>query len=268
MGGSTHEGEWVRVSMLQRYVPNSFPLPHEVFELGLRHGPLLVYISLVYLKNLRHDADTLDCAAISKLVGLCEKSVRTHLRTLENEGLIQVTAIGGKFTCTLCSIRDKVEKCRATDSARTQKVKWRSAKQEWLTGEMFNAVFYLPNEVFQLDLKSGELLVYIYLQYQKGSHSGQCWPSYATIGAAVGMSRKTVQKHVWALVNKGLIQTEETTIRRKDGFIYNGSLLYTLKSIRQVLKEREKDLLDKLKLAEAQRKWEEKLKRMAGPSTT
>ena len=127
--------------------------------------------------------------------------------------------------------------------------------------------FCLPNEVFQLGLKPGELLVYIYLQYQKGAHSDQCWPSYATIGAAVGMSRKTVQKHVWALVDKGLIQTEETTIRRKDGFVYNGSLLYTLKSIRQVLKEREKDLLDKLKLAEAQRKWEEKLKRMAGSST-
>ena len=61
---------------------------------------------------------------------------------------------------------------------------------------MFDAVFPVPVEVFQLDLKPGELLVYIYLQYQKDVRSGQCWPSYATIGVAVGMSRKTVQKHI------------------------------------------------------------------------
>ena len=86
-------------------------------------------------------------------------------------------------------------------------------KQEWLTGEVFNAIFPLPNGVFQLGLKAGDLLVYIYLQYQKGARSGQCWPSYATIGKAVGMSRKTVQKHIGALVDKGLIQTENTTVR-------------------------------------------------------
>ena len=128
-------------------------------------------------------------------------------------------------------------------------------KRTWLTGEVFNAVFPLPNEVFQLGLKAGDLLVYIYLQYQKGARSGQCWPSYATIGKAVGMSRKTVQKHIGALVDKGLVQTEETTIRRKNGLVYNGSLLYTLKPIRQVMREREKELLAELKLAEAQRKW-------------
>ena len=128
-------------------------------------------------------------------------------------------------------------------------------KQAWLTGEVFKAVFPLPNEVFQLGLKAGNLLVYIYLQYQKGARSGQCWPSYATIGKAVGMSRKTVQKHIGALVDKGLVQTEETTIRRKNGFVYNGSLLYTLKPIQQMMREREEEFLAELKLAETQRKW-------------
>ncbi len=128
-------------------------------------------------------------------------------------------------------------------------------KQEWLTGEVFNAVFPLPNEVFHIGLKAGDLLVYIYLQYQKGARSGQCWPSYATIGKAVGMSRKTVQKHIGALVDRGLVQTEETTIRRKNGFAYNGSLLYTLKPIQQVMREHENEFLAELKLAEAQRKW-------------
>ena len=125
-------------------------------------------------------------------------------------------------------------------------------KQEWITGEVFEAVFPLPNEVFQLGLKAGDLLVYIYLQYQKGARSGQCWPSYATIGKAVGMSRKTVQKHICALVDKGLIQTENTTVRWKDGRTCNGNLLYTITSVGQVLKEREKELLAQLKVAEAQ----------------
>ena len=250
------------MSMLQRHVLNSFPLPHEVFELGLSHGPLLVYIALVYYKSLRHGMDALNCASISKTVGLCVKSVRTHLRALEDEGLIQVENNGGKFTYTLCPIRDRVEKLRAADPTRTRKISWRSTEQKWLTGEKFNAVFPLPNEVFQLGLKSGELLVYIYLQYQKSTHSDQCWPSYATIGAAVGMSRKTVQKHIGALINKGLVCAEYTSV-----FIHgqkvNGNLLYTLKPVEQVLREREKTQLDKLRQAEAQRKWDEKVRRMA-----
>ena len=128
----------------------------------------------------------------------------------------------------------------------------------WLTlgSSIWNiAVFPVPSEVFQLDLKPGELLVYIYLHYQKGVRSGQCWPSYATIGKAVGMCRKTVQKHIGSLINKGLIQAEETVIRRKDGRRYNGNLRYTITPIHQVLRVREKEFLEQLKLVEAQRKW-------------
>ena len=249
------------MSMPQRYVPNSFPLPHEVFELGLSHGPLLVYIALVHLKSLRHGADALSCAAISKLIGLCEKTVRTHLRTLESEGLIQVEYNGSKFTCTLCPILDMGEKRRAAIPDRTRKLSWRSTKQQWLTGEMFKAVFPLPNDVFRLGLKSGELLVYIYLQYQKGAYSDQCWPSYATIGEAVGMSRKTVQKHISSLINKGLVRADYTSVF-VHGQKVNGNLLYTIKPVEQVLREREKAQLDKLRQAEAQRKWDEKVKRM------
>ena len=250
------------MSMLQRHIPNSFSLPHEVFELGLRPGPLLVYISLVYLKSLRHSTGALSCAAISKLVGLCEKTVRTHLRELESERLIQMADSGSKFTCTLCPILDMVEKRHAADPTRMQKINWRSTQQKWLTGEMFNAVFFLPNDVFRLGLKSGDLLVYIYLQYQKGAYSDQCWPSYATIGAAVGMSRKTVQKHIGELINKGLVRAEYTSVFIR-GQKVNGNLLYTIKPVEQVLREREKTQLDKLRQAEAQRKWDEKVRRMA-----
>ena len=51
-----------------------------------------------------------------------------------------------------------------------------------------------------------------------------------------------------------VIDNFKTTIRRKNGFVYNGSLLYTLKPIQQVMRAREKEFLAELKLAAAQRK--------------
>lgn len=230
---------------------NEFLLPREVFKLGLKQGPLLVYLYLICCKSLKRGADKMNCSIISKAVGLCKKTVHTHLRTLCNARLIQIEHHGQTFSYTLCPIQSKV--CERSNS--TPRKAWISQKRTWLTDEVFDAVFPISNEVFQLDLRPGELLVYIYLHYQKGVRSGQCWPSYATIGTAVGMSRKTVQKYVGSLVDKGLIRAEETMIRRKDERHCNGSLRYTITPIRQVLRARERELLEQLKIAEAQRKW-------------
>ena len=231
--------------------PDAFTLPHEVFELSLKQGPLLVYLYLICRKSLKHGADKTSCAIIGKAVGLCAKTVRTHLSTLADTGFIKMEHHGQTFSYSLCPILSKVQGHRST----MFRSRWISTKQAWITGEVFEAVFPLPSAVFQLGLKGGELLVYLYLQYQKGARSGQCWPSYTTIGKAVGMGRKTVQKHIHSLVDAGLIQAEDTTIRRRNGRSYNGSLLYTVKPIEQILKEREKEFLAELKLEEAQRKW-------------
>lgn len=230
---------------------NEFCLPREVFQLGLGHGPLLVYLYLVYRKSMGHSADKMSYAVISKAVGWCEKTVRTHLRALIDIGFIKMEQHGQTFSYSLCPIQAKVRERRDEASRRS----WISTKRTWLTGEVFDAVFPVPVEVFQLDLKPSELLVYIYLHYQKGVRSGQYWPSYATIGKAVGMSRNTVQTHIGSLINKGLIRAEETMIRRKNGRRCNGSLRYTVTPIRQVLRVREKEFLEQLKLVEAQRKW-------------
>ena len=178
--------------------------------------------------------------------------MRAHLRTLADTGFIKVEYHGQTFSYTLYPIRSNVQEHRGT----TSRSRWTSRKQTWITGEVFDAVFPLSNEVFQLGLKASGLLVYIYLHYQKGVRSGQCWPSYATIGTAVGMSLKTVQRHAHSLIGKDLIQAEDSTIRRRDGRSYNGSLLYTVKPIKRILKERKQELLAELKLAEAQRKWD------------
>lgn len=231
---------------------NEFFLPREVFKLDLKQAPLLVYLYLICRKSLKCGADKMNCVVIGEAVGMCVKTVRTHLHTLAGTGFIKVEYHGQMSSCTLCPIRDKVHRC--CDKKPQTCNRWMLTKQIWLTGEKFDAVFPLPNEVFQLDLKAGELLVYIYLHYQKSVRSRQCWPSYATIGAAVGMSRKTVQRHVCALVDKELVVTENTSVFSR-GLKVNGNLRYTLKPIRQVLKEREDKMLAELKPSETQRKW-------------
>lgn len=78
-----------------------------------------------------------------------------------------------------------------------------------------NNYFTMPNEVFQLGLSAGELAVYSYLRRCEDRRTHQCWPSYRTIGSAVGMSENTVRKYVLALEERGLIVTEPTDVRLK-----------------------------------------------------
>ena len=94
--------------------------------------------------------------------------------------------------------------------------------------------FPLPNAIFRLGLASGEILVYAYLMYCEDRKTFQCHPSYSTIGEAVGMSKSTVRKHVEGLRKKGMITTEYTTVKTRDGRIHNGSLLYTLLPIEPI----------------------------------
>ena len=56
--------------------------------------------------------------------------------------------------------------------------------------------FPLPNEIFMLNLSAGEIAVYAYLLYREDRKTFRCYPSYKTIGNAVGMSRNTVKKYV------------------------------------------------------------------------
>ena len=93
----------------------------------------------------------------------------------------------------------------------------------------------MPNAVFSLGLKPGELAVYSYLMYIENRKSFQCYPSYGTIGKAVGMSGNTVAKYVRALEAKGLIRTEPTTVPGAEGWPRNGTLLYTMLPVRGVV---------------------------------
>ena len=99
-----------------------------------------------------------------------------------------------------------------------------------------NKHYYLvPNEVFNLGLSSHEIAVYNYLLRCEDRRTYQCHPSYRTIGKAVQLSENTVRKYVAGLEEKGLIRTEPSTIITKDGRVRNGSLIYTIRPIREAL---------------------------------
>ncbi len=97
----------------------------------------------------------------------------------------------------------------------------------WPRRDPIKNYFPLPNEIFTLGLCPGEIVVYSYLLFCEDRKTYQCWPSYKTIGKAVGMGETTVRKYVGQLEEKSFITTEPTSIITKDGRKRNGSLLYT-----------------------------------------
>ena len=101
--------------------------------------------------------------------------------------------------------------------------------------EAYKNYFPLPNAIFSLNLSPGEIAVYSYLLYCEDRKTYQCYPSYKTIGRAVGMSINTVQKYIAALGEKEFISIEPTSVITKSGQKRNGSYRYTIRPIQEVV---------------------------------
>ena len=96
--------------------------------------------------------------------------------------------------------------------------------------------FMLPNEIFNMDLSTGEIAVYAFLMRMEDRKTFQCYPSFETIGKAVGMgSKNTVMKYVRMLEEKELIETEHTVVEHRDGTLKNGNLMYKILPIKQAV---------------------------------
>lgn len=108
--------------------------------------------------------------------------------------------------------------------------------------------FPLQNVIFFLNLSPGEIAVYSYLLYCEDRKTYQYYPSYKTIGRAVGMSINTVQKYIAALGEKGFISIEPTSVITKSGQKRNGSHRYTIRPIQEVLDLYNQRQLRKLEL--------------------
>ena len=111
--------------------------------------------------------------------------------------------------------------------------------QQWPKRDPNKNYFMVPNEIFSVGLDYREISLYTYLLRCENRKTYQCWPSYKTIGHAIGMSENTVAKYVQQLEKKGLIRTEQTVIRSKDGKPLNGNLLYTICPIQAAIESPE-----------------------------
>ena len=91
----------------------------------------------------------------------------------------------------------------------------------------------MPNAIYQMGLSVGAVATYGFLSSLENRKCGDkeqytCYPSYQTIGKAIGRSARSVRNYVQELVEAGLISTEPTKVTTKDGQRWNGSLKYTL----------------------------------------
>ena len=70
-------------------IKNYFPLPNEIFQLGLSHGAIAIYGYLLRIE----DRSTYQChpsyATIGKAVGVSRNTVRRYVQELEERGLIR-----------------------------------------------------------------------------------------------------------------------------------------------------------------------------------
>ena len=112
--------------------------------------------------------------------------------------------------------------------------------------------FPLPNAIFHLGLSAEEIATYAFLLYCEDRKTYQCFPSYSTIGNAIGKTKNSVKKYVDGLRDKGLISTQMTKKIAKDGAVLNGNLLYTMLPIQNGI-----DVYNETQLYLAQLEWEQ-----------
>lgn len=133
----------------------------------------------------------------------------------------------------------------------------------WSKPDPLANFFSLPNQIYSLGLEAGEIAVYGYLRSLKNRETYQCWPSYKTIGKAVGMSKNTVKKYVASLEEKRLISTENTSVTTKAGLKRNGNLRYTILPIQAAVDYFHEQQLAKLELDAERWRAEQKLRCLA-----
>ena len=117
--------------------------------------------------------------------------------------------------------------------------------------------FPMPNEIFSLGLRAGEIALYAFLLKCEDRKTFKCWPSYKTICKALNISKNTVRNYVEKLCEKQLIEVEYTYVYTKDGEKRNGNLMYTIRPIQEAInydleKQFEKNAIE-LKKAEAEK---------------
>ena len=121
--------------------------------------------------------------------------------------------------------------------------------------------FPMPNEIFNLGLRAGEIALYAFLLKCEDRKTFKCWPSYKTISKALNITKNTVKTYVDKLCEKQLIEVEYTYVYTKNGKKQNGNLMYTIRPIQEAInydleKQFERNALE-IKKAELEKKFQE-----------
>ena len=69
--------------------------------------------------------------------------------------------------------------------------------QQWSKRDPNKNYFMVPNEIFNVGLDYREISLYTYLLRCENRETYQCWPSYKTIGHAIGMSENALEPHTF-----------------------------------------------------------------------
>ena len=220
--------------MRERY----FLAPVYLFSLELRAVDVSVFLFLRYCESQPKTTGKPSMEMITQATKKNERVVKESLQQLKGKNLL-------RNEHTICFEMER-------DSLRDR-------------------YFFLPRQLFSLDLESTEIAIYAYLMYRENRYTYQCWPSYNKIGKELSIkSTNTVRKYVYRLVEKGLIDIEHTIIRRRDGTCRNGNLMYTLLPIENAVDCYQRRQLEELSLAAAAQSTKKKAREMmeAQPETT
>lgn len=95
--------------------------------------------------------------------------------------------------------------------------------------------FPMPNAIFDLGLTAEEIAVYAFLMSCEDRRTYTCYPSYKTIGRAIGKSKNTVIKYVGMLEEKGLLSKHKTFVITDKGKAWNGNLMFAIAPIRNAM---------------------------------
>ncbi len=119
-------------------IKNYFPLPNEIFSLGLSAGAIAVYGFLLH----REDRRTYQCVAsyrtIGEAVGMSVNTVRKYVTELEDRGLIRterttVTTRDGRTSTAVCVTTSCPSRCPSNSSMRgsSTRLTWRWNDRDW-----------------------------------------------------------------------------------------------------------------------------------------
>lgn len=215
--GMVFDQETIRHYLMDRFNPESFKMAVRYVNAGPGSGRSYWVAATIFLFLAYDDV-------LKKHFQPCEQKEEPLRYTIDTF----LSGVKIRYHGKTVAAKRRFQITKKTDSATPDQDFGNTCRDK---RDIRGRAFIVPNAAFQMDLTGGEIIVYSYLLYCEDRKTFTCYPSYETIGGAVGMSKNTVRKYVRMLEQKGLIETSPTTVVTKKGEIHNGSLKYHIRPI-------------------------------------